>query len=730
MNRLKTYFKLWPSLLLFSILNNCLEAQISEKGTPKSFTKSTLKAFTDIPFVTMPSFNVSEMLKEDTSSNPLFPFRFAKGFKVSYSLNNSGLWETLDNGDKIWRLGIKSPGAYGIIVSFSEYDIPDSAKVFIFNTKMNYVIGAFTSKNNTKYRILPTEPVKGDEIDVEYFEPKNVKQQGKLTIGSIGHDYKGIVNGFNVGGYGGTPLSCEVNTICAAPNWQNEKHAVNRICYQGSDNNFYLCTAALINNTAQDGTPYDLTAQHCICNSSEANSVVALFNYESPTCTPTGSGSLTQTISIATLVASIDSSDCALIKLSSIPPSSYTPYYLGWDRTGSTPTGTVTCIHHPTGAVKKISTSSYGLSTISYFLTGSCTSINKDCWLLTKWTTGDVESGSSGAPLLNNNARVIGQVYGDENGTIGCPGTSLTNLFGRFFKSWTGGGTSSTQLSHWLDPLGLGVTTLNGGYYLSLSASSTLVCSSGTTTFTINNLIPNNSVNWNSSSNFIFQSNPSTSTAIYMAKANAAGSGWVTATNGSVTSAPCTVWNDVPVFTSILGPYSTPNHHEASFSVQPDPNEAITSYTWNLNPLNGNTLFPSGPSLIIAFYNTGNYQLLINAHNICGTGPIFWRGVNVYASNSLMISPNPASTTINVTIVKGNTITASDSTSSLAEAAIADDQTRYTVSIFNSFGTQFLSIQKNSNPFSLQVDNLKNGMYIVVVSDGKYEYSRQLVVKH
>ena len=121
---------------------------------------------------------------------------------------------------------------------------------------------------------------------------------------------------------------------------------------------------------------------------------------------------------------------------------------------------------------------------------------------------------------------------------------------------------------------------------------------------------------------------------------------------------------------------------------------------------------------------------MINAHNICGTGPIFWRGVNVYASNSLMISPNPASTTINVTIVKGNTITASDSTSSLAEAAIADDQTRYTVSIFNSFGTQFLSIQKNSNPFSLQVDNLKNGMYIVVVSDGKYEYSRQLVVKH
>jgi hypothetical protein len=145
-NEFKNYLNLWPSLLLFFILNNGLEAQISEKGTPKSFTESTLKAFTEIPFVTMPSFNVSEMLKEDSISNPLLPFRFAKGFKVSYSLNNSGLWETQNNGDKIWRLGIKSPSAYGIIVSFSEYDIPDSAKVFIFSTKTNHVIGGRLTK--------------------------------------------------------------------------------------------------------------------------------------------------------------------------------------------------------------------------------------------------------------------------------------------------------------------------------------------------------------------------------------------------------------------------------------------------------------------------------------------------------------------------------------------------------------------------------------------------------
>jgi hypothetical protein len=184
------------------------------------------------------------------------------------------------------------------------------------------------------------------------------------------------------------------------------------------------------------------------------------------------------------------------------------------------------------------------------------------------------------------------------------------------------------------------------------------------------------------------------------------------------------------VFNTIYGPYSAPNRHDASFYVVPDAKEAINSFTWNLNPLNGNHLYPSGPSLIIAFYNTGNYQLLVSAHNTCGTGPVFWRGVSVYPSNSLIISPNPASTTVNVAIVKDNAVMASDSTTFHTEAAISDDQTKYTVSIYNSFGTKLLSVQKSSSQFSLQVGNLQNGLYLVVVSDGKNEYSKQLVVKH
>jgi hypothetical protein len=82
------------------------------------------------------------MLEEDSINQGITkPLRFAKSFDVNYSLNNSGLWERLDNGDKVWRLGIISPGAFSINLIFSEFKIPEGAKVFILNKKKNHYIG-------------------------------------------------------------------------------------------------------------------------------------------------------------------------------------------------------------------------------------------------------------------------------------------------------------------------------------------------------------------------------------------------------------------------------------------------------------------------------------------------------------------------------------------------------------------------------------------------------------
>jgi len=75
------------------------------------------------------------------------------------------------------------------------------------------------------------------------------------------------------------------------------------------------------------------------------------------------------------------------------------------------------------------------------------------------WDAGTTEPGSSGGPIFDSNKRIVGQLHG---GYAACDNNSERDWFGRFYKSWTGGGTNSTRLSTWLDPIGIGVLTLDG----------------------------------------------------------------------------------------------------------------------------------------------------------------------------------------------------------------------------------------------------------------------------
>jgi len=463
---MKIYVHILLVAIIFIFNNHNTKAQINEKGFPNSFNFISNKKIKNLQAIIMPAIDINVLNSEDSiqnNSTGAKPFRFAKGTIVNFALDNSGVWDTLSTGDRIWRLKIKSPGAYSINILFSEYEIPDGAKVFIYNTDTTKIIGAFTSKNNSASKLLATQPVWGDEIIVEYFEPVNWINQSTLTIGIIGHDYKGIFRNQKIQkGISGS-LSCEVDINCSdGNNLQTEKGSVAKITYLiGSDT--YLCTGSLINNTKQDGTPYFLTANHCICNQASAATVIVYFNFERPLCS-SGIGSDSQTISGATLKANWAGSDFSLLQLSSIPLQYLKPYFLGWNRSSTNPFEPAYCIHHPQGDVKKISSTNGSITAMSinsYSSSASCdVNINKDVWYVTQWTTGTTEGGSSGASLLDNNHEIVGQLYSGNLVAI-CNGTST---FGRFSTSWNGNNTPETQLKFWLDPTNSGVITLTGNF--------------------------------------------------------------------------------------------------------------------------------------------------------------------------------------------------------------------------------------------------------------------------
>jgi len=218
----------------------------------------------------------------------------------------------------------------------------------------------------------------------------------------------------------------------------------------------------MVNNTRFDGTPFFLTANHCISGQNVANWVF-IFKYGAPTCpNPGGDGPTTFSINGSTLLANNSHSDFALLKLSSKPPVSYNAYYNGWSRSNVPATGGIG-IHHPSGDVKKISYAMLPYTPKTYL--GTTVPGDSSHWHVS-WTimpgSGQIaitEGGSSGSPIYDQNKRVVGQLHG---GYSSCTATDKTDFYGKFDRSWNYGTTPATRLKDWLDSVNTGVTFVDG----------------------------------------------------------------------------------------------------------------------------------------------------------------------------------------------------------------------------------------------------------------------------
>ncbi len=441
------------SIVLIPFLSGNLSAQISQGGTPLSFT--SLKSFSNIPLEIMPTINVSSLLEEDIYLDRQvdYPFRFSSNFKVSLSIENSGRWYEAPDG-KIWQLGIKSTDAISLHLIFNKYKLPLGAKLFIYNKDRNHILGAFTEENNKTWGGLAVAPVLGDEIFVEYFEPNNVSFHGELEISEIGHGYRDVL-GINDDRFG-LSEACNKDINCAvADDWQIEKHAVCRIIFTKLNGNSYLCTGSLINNTNNDATPYFLTANHCLPTVNEAQTAIFYFNYESPICNGPD-GDITQTISGSEIRATTNNLDFSLVEMSQLVPSEYEPYFAGWDVTPE-PAEEVTGIHHPLGDVKKISFYNFPPTTSDFIYEFDFD--DSTHWYIENWSQGITQGGSSGSPIFNQNHHIVGDLTG---GSIVANCTSADAFYAKISESWEKYSYQNEQLKYWLDPDTTNIQSLNG----------------------------------------------------------------------------------------------------------------------------------------------------------------------------------------------------------------------------------------------------------------------------
>lgn len=408
-------------------------AQLSFEGQPYGTDRSN--GLPEAPVAVMPPVDADALKAEDavrSASGVKGPYRFGFNHAVDLGLDNSGVWHTMSNGDRVWRVGVQCPGAFSINFEFHEFVIPEGAQVFAYND-MGHVSGAFEAGSNPGHDQLGVDLIPGDRITIEYVEPARVAGQGRLRLGQVTHAYRdvlGFAKGFNESG------SCNNNVICPEGDpWRDQIRSVAMMVTQGSG----FCTGQLINNCANDGTPYFLTANHCLEGSPSTNFIFR-FNWNSPVCTPNTNGPMNQSVAGSTLLESSGTSDVALLRLTTPPPASYNVFYTGWDSRPTASTGGVTAIHHPSGDIKKIS---FETATVVSDAFGGA-----QCWRVTDWDDGTTEGGSSGSGLWNQSGLLIGQLFG---GGAAC-GNNFSDYYGKFSVSYP-------LLEQWLGDCG---TTLQG----------------------------------------------------------------------------------------------------------------------------------------------------------------------------------------------------------------------------------------------------------------------------
>jgi hypothetical protein len=448
-------------------------AQMQFPGTPMG-PSGNLKA-ADVMYVLPPVNQLELEARMETNRNTRFKtFEFAMVRSVDVSPETHGSWQVRE-GKRVWMTHLVSPGAYSLGLVFNAYSLEPGVKVFVYDPEMRQVKGAFTSGNNKKSGILPVGHLDGQEVIVEMQVPEDLPGYGRLHIESLSHGYVDLKARLGTDdcdpGVFGCSQDCMIDVNCEeGSGWQKQKRSVVRIFTTRQ-----YCTGVLVNNTAYDETPYILTAEHCISNQGYADQTVFLFDYESPSCFG-GDGDESRSIAGGELLATGDSIDFSLIRLSLTPPAEYDPFYAGWDHRDNQNTTSVT-IHHPWGDVKKITADDQppfvpskpadvpyaDLDDYHYF----------SFWWIKNWEEGSTQGGSSGSPLFNGSGRVIGLLSGGVarcGDSIGFDGERVIydnsfnydDYFSQMRYAWDYYEDDGASLASWLDPGNTGASFIDG----------------------------------------------------------------------------------------------------------------------------------------------------------------------------------------------------------------------------------------------------------------------------
>ena len=426
-----------------------------------------------VPFIHAPAFDAVAVDADDRHQAEMgeLPL-YGRMLPIMAEAQHEGAWSEEGN-ERIWRLGIDSPGALALECFLDEVEVPTGATLRILSRDGTLLSGPVELDLSADVHEFSTAMVAGDACIIEYREPSGAARRGTFRVAQVSHAYRDVQFGTEREG------SCHVNVTCEPESigWEGPIRATVRISVvtpQGTG----WCSGTLVNNVQQDCAPYILTAWHCGRTSTTAqfNQFKFYFNFQYATCSG-GAYSTAQYITGAQLKAysddyapqfgGIGGSDFMLLRTNASVPETFDPYWTGWDAQNiSTVAADGVSIHHPSGSPKRISSFTQTLTTGHPMTSSGLLTHYRVKWAATQNGFGVVEEGSSGGGLFKPDATfgplLIGTLTGSSSGMT-CTNNSGTSYYGKMSYHWTNNPNTTIQkLKYWLDPDNTGTLVLGG----------------------------------------------------------------------------------------------------------------------------------------------------------------------------------------------------------------------------------------------------------------------------
>jgi len=374
-------------------------------------------------------------------------------------------WRTSASGGLVAAVSVDADGAHGLRLGVLVTQLPGGARLRVYSQfkpdavyevsghevlqliERNLQAGDSTDAARTWW----TPDTGGSEATLEIELPPGTPASAlQVAIPQVSHVFVDLslpLEGDLATKAVGDSSSCQLDATCysqSAP----VRNAVARMIYV-KDGGGYLCTGTLLNDSGSTGTPYFITANHCISTQTVASTLQTDWFFRAPSCNSrTLAATTVKRTGGATLLYATGDTDTSFMRLNDTPPAGAT--FAGWDATPRVLNSSAMGVHHPRGDLLKVS---FG----QLFATANCASTGgsgfscsqasgvSGSFYAISWTQGLTEGGSSGSGMFQSNY-LVGTLYGGTSASANSCTESTLSVYGRFDRPY------QAALKQWLSP--------------------------------------------------------------------------------------------------------------------------------------------------------------------------------------------------------------------------------------------------------------------------------------